>query len=387
MPNLKKGADCCGCTACASICGHSAITMTPDALGFKYPIVNPDLCVECGLCERVCNFKADYSTPQNFESPIPYGVRQKDTSELMKSRSGGAFGAFSDWVLDKGGVVYGAGYKGHFEVAHCRVDNKADRDMLRGSKYVQSNLDGIFKQVRADLIAGKWVLFSGTPCQTSGLQSFLPDKLKERLLVVDIVCHSVPSPYIWSDYLKDIEKKMGRKVVAVDFRDKKRFGWAAHKETITFEDGTLISDNSYTYLFQQNIMLRDSCANCHFTNLRRPSDLTLADFWGWEKTDTDFNRDNRGASLVLVNTPKGMMVFDEVKNKFDIIKPQIENIMQRHLKEHTVRHPKSESFKRDYIRQGFEYVLNKYGNKGWRYNVNTFKKRVTRKLKNIFKIS
>lgn len=382
-PVLKRGADCCGCTACASVCGRHAITMTPDLLGFKYPVVDYDKCVECGLCEKVCQFKPDYATSENFETPIPYGVRQKDIAEVMKSRSGGAFKSFSDWVLARGGVVYGAGFKGHFEVAHCRATTPEERDALRGSKYVQSNLDGVFAQVRDDLKSGKWVLFSGTPCQTSGLKSFLPVPLQEKLLVVDIVCHGVPSPSVWHDHLKYIGDKYGSQPVKVDFRDKKHFGWHDHKETYTLADGREVSEDTYTYLFYKDLLSRDSCNNCHFTNVRRPSDLTLADFWGWEKTDAKFNADDRGASLVLVNTPKGREVFEAVCDRFDIINPRLEECMQGHLREPSTASPRQPEFIKDYEKHGYPYVLHKYGNVSMKYKLSDFIFRVKRKLKKL----
>lgn len=249
MPNLKQGKDCCGCTACASICGKKAITMAPDSLGFLYPQVDTDLCVDCGLCEKVCNFSNDYSTPENFSVPEPYGVRLKDNSEVMKSRSGGAFKAFSDWVLNRNGVVYGAGFKEHFKVAHCRATTPEERDIMRGSKYVQSDLHGVFQSVKSDLVQGKWVLFSGTPCQTSALQSYLPIKLQSNLLLVDIVCHGVPSPKFWKDYIDYIEQKEGKEIIKVYFRDKEKFGWKDHRESFLFRGTT--TTTTFTYIFYQ----------------------------------------------------------------------------------------------------------------------------------------
>lgn len=374
MPNLKKGNECCGCTACESICSHKAITMEPDSLGFLYPQVDITKCVECGLCERVCSFNDEYKTPENYAQPIPYGARLKNLDQVMKSRSGGAFVAFSDWVLDKGGVVYGAGYKDHFVVAHKKASSKSERDEFRGSKYVQSNLDGIFRQVRDDLIHGLWVMFSGTPCQVSGLQSFLPPRLKVRLITVDIVCHGVPSPKIWQDYLNYIESKENKIVIGVDFRDKKRFGWKAHKETFTLVEP--LTTTTYSYLFYQHIMQRPSCGECHYCNLRRPSDLTLADFWGWEKTGNHLNDDNKGLSLVLVNTPKGEMAFDSVRDRFYMFEPNLEDCMQSHLRYPTKPNPHDHQFQIDYEKRGFEYVLTKYGNVGFRYRIRHFLSRV-----------
>lgn len=375
MPNLHTDKDCCGCTACVSICPKDALRMTPDTIGFVYPQINQDRCIECGLCEKVCAFHDKYETPNNFKLPIPYGVRVKDEEELMKSRSGGAFMAFSDWILDKGGVIYGVGFKDHFRVAHKKAINSEERDEFRGSKYVQSDLEGIFRDIKKDLQDGLWVLFSGTPCQTAGLLSFIPAKLKERLLTVDIVCHGVPSPKMWHDYIEYIEKNEKKEIIGVDFRDKKRFGWHAHRETFKLFDpvtSTTIT-KSYEYKFYHHVMQRPSCGECKYCNLRRPSDLTLADFWGWEKTGTDINADDKGLSLVLVNTQKGLDVFEAQSEMLNIITPNLEDCMQEHLISPTPPKPHDKDFQRDYETYGFEYVMRKYGNIGLKYK---FKKKI-----------
>ncbi len=234
MIQINNPADCCGCTACASICTHDAITMQPDALGFLYPVVDKSKCIDCGLCEKVCSFNDHYDTSLNLPRPDAYAARHKDMQEIETSRSGAAFIAISDYILNQGGVVYGAGYTDHFRVVHKRATTKEERDEFKGSKYVQSDMGNIFKQVKDDLKNGLIVLFSGTPCQTSGLNSFIGKKLRENLYLVDIVCHGVPGPYIWRDYLAYLEKKQGSKICWVNFRDKQEFGWAAHKETFKF---------------------------------------------------------------------------------------------------------------------------------------------------------
>lgn len=234
---IKEPKDCCGCTACASICTHDAISMIPDALGFLYPKVDAGKCVDCGLCEKVCQFNDNYERSLNLKEPIAYAARHKDINEVMKSRSGAAFVAISDYIIEQGGIVYGAGYKDHFRVAHKRATTKTERDEFRGSKYVQSDLTGVFRQVKKDLKNGLIVLFSGTPCQTAGLNSYVGKKLRENLLLVDIVCHGVPSPFVWRDYITYLEKKQGDEIVVVNFRDKELFGWRAHKESYYFKMG------------------------------------------------------------------------------------------------------------------------------------------------------
>ena len=148
MIEINNPQDCCGCTACASVCAHDAIKMTPDALGFLYPTVDKEKCVDCGLCEKICAFNDDYDRSMNLPSPDVYGVRHKDMGEVMKSRSGAVFVAISDYVLEHGGVVYGAGFESHFRVVHKRATTKEERDEFRGSKYVQSDMKDIFRQVR-----------------------------------------------------------------------------------------------------------------------------------------------------------------------------------------------------------------------------------------------
>ena len=223
MINIKNPVDCCGCTACASICTHDAITMEPDVLGFLYPKVDLTKCTNCGLCEKVCSFNANYDKTLNLSKPDVYGARHKDLMEVETSRSGAAFIAISDVVLMQGGVIYGAGYTDHFRIVHKRATTKEERDEFKGSKYVQSDLVGVFRRVKQDLKDGLIVLFSGTPCQTAGLNSYIGEKFRENLYLVDIICHGVPGPFIWRDYIKYVEEKQGDEIVCVNFRNKKAY--------------------------------------------------------------------------------------------------------------------------------------------------------------------
>ena len=230
MIKIQKPSDCCGCSACASICNYDAITMQPDALGFLYPVVDESKCTNCGLCEKVCAFNDNYDTSLNFPEPIAYGARQINIDEVMKSRSGAVFAAIADYVLKQGGIVYGVGYTDHFRVVHKRATTKEECDEFRGSKYVQSDLNGTFRQVKKDLKDGLTVLFSGTPCQTSGLNSYIGKKLRTNLILIDLVCHGVPAPYIWRDYIALLEKQQGSPITWVNFRDKSQFGWRDHRD-------------------------------------------------------------------------------------------------------------------------------------------------------------
>lgn len=382
MINTTNKADCCGCTACASICAHQAITMKPDTLGFLYPKVDIEKCTNCGLCEKVCAFNESYDTSLNLEKPQAYGARHKDINEVETSRSGAAFIALSDWILEQNGVVYGVGYKGHFHVAHKRATTKEERDEFKGSKYVQSDLSNIFLQVKQDLKNNKIVLFSGTPCQTSGLNSFIGKKLREKLFLIDIVCHGTPSPNIWRDYITYYEKKYNRKIISVDFRDKKEYGWSNHKESFILDNNikVLPKFHPYSTLFCKNIIYRLSCGNCHFCNTKRPSDITIADFWGWEKTNPNLNKDNKGISLILINTEKGQTLFDNVHNRLKFIKADLNNCLQPNLKHPSILNPRSKEFEDLYVKYGFEYVLKKYTNVGLTNRCKTYIQTLKKKL-------
>lgn len=384
MIRITDKQDCCGCTACASVCPYDAITMQPDGLGFLYPVVDDSKCVDCHLCEKVCAFNDKYDTSLNLLLPEAYGARHKEIKEIELSRSGAAFVVLSDWILEHGGIVYGAGYKDHFRVAHKRATSKKDRDEFRGSKYVQSDLTGIFKSIKKDLKAGLIVLFSGTPCQTAGLNSYINKNLRENLYLVDIVCHGVPSPFIWRDYINFLEKKHHSEIISVNFRDKSALGWRAHRESFIFKNGNAEIRDNYTFIFYKHIMFRQSCSVCHYANIRRPSDITLADFWGWEKTDPTFNADDKGASLLLINTEKGRSLFEKVHDKMDIISVRLEDCMQANLCHPSTMHPKRMNFEKVYTHKGIEYVMKRYGNIGFTYTFQQLFMLIINKIRFIF---
>ncbi len=365
MINIQNKEQCCGCSACVSICARGAIKMKPDALGFLYPEVNKDICNNCGLCESVCAFHPNYDKNNNLREPYVYAVRHKKMSEIETSRSGAMFVAISDWILEQGGVVYGVGYVDHFRVAHKRAVTKEECNEFKGSKYVQSDLNDTFIQVRKDLKGGLFVLYSGTPCQTSGLQSYL-SALKvdmSRLYIVDIVCHGVPSPYIWRDYLSYFENRYNQKIIEVNFRDKSKLGWSSHKESFKLEN-TYVYADIYTHIFFQHLNFRRSCGVCHFTNLQRPSDVTLADFWGWQRVDPTFNTDDKGVSLVLVNTEKGRGLFEIIKGQINYIQTDTIKCLQPNLQKPSDVHPKIDVFEQEYVKYGFEYIGRKYSYMG-----------------------
>lgn len=242
-----------------------------------------------------------------------YGIKHKNEDVRAASRSGGFFTAVSDVVLENNGVVYGCALNEQFLAEHKRATTKEERDLFRGSKYVQSDLNDIPCQVEADLNNGATVLFSGVPCQVHGLLNYL--KLKNvdtsNLLTVEILCHGAPSPRIWSDFLNN--KFDFDKITDVDFRDKKNFGWRDHVETVKV-NGDEISSKQYTGLFYSHVILRQSCFNCYYKKAERVSDITIGDFWRIENNDKEYD-DDQGVSLVKLNTVKGQKYFELCSDK------------------------------------------------------------------------
>lgn len=371
--NEKK--NCCGCTACMNVCPVNAITMIPDKEGFLYPYINQEKCNNCGLCRKVCSFNDGYK--HDSETPINvYAVKHKSEEERVTSRSGGMFVALSDEILNNRGIVYGAEMDKNLYVLHKRVSTREDIHSLKGSKYVQSDMTDMFNQVKSDLIDQREVLFSGTPCQISGLRSFLGENFNtEKLILCDIVCHGTPSPLIYEEYIKYFEKKHKHEIIKFDFRDK-TFGWDKHFESMWLDNGQKITQRYYTDLFYQHIIFRPACANCKFANLRRPSDITLADFWGIDKAVPGFN-DNKGISLVFINSDKGKQIFELIKDKVHYIESKIEDCMQPNLRSPSTPATNRIDFWDDYQIKGFNYIMEHYTN----YKLTT---KYTRKTKSLF---
>ena len=365
--DTKKNEECCGCTACESACPHGAIRMEADGLGFLYPRIDDSKCVDCGLCVKVCQFGKGYSREGRWDVPEVYAVRLKDEVQLSRSQSGGAFYALAVRMLERGGVVYGAGFVDHFRVVHKRVETVAELEELRGSKYVQSDLRGVFPRVKDDLRAGRKV--------------YVGRRLRAGLYTVDLVCHGVPSPAVWADYVDYVERKTGEKCESVKFRDK-AFGWASHRETFCFAYGRKLDRVTFRVLFYKHYMLRDSCHVCPYTNLQRCSDVTVGDFWGWTRISREFG-DNKGVSLVLVSSERGRELFDEAKSGLYLIPSNPTDCLQPQLQYPSGRHHLREAFIRDYEARGFEYVARRYGDLGWRYRAALLKGRIVNALRRL----
>lgn len=362
MGNISiVGVHCFGCTACQYICPEQCIQMKEDSKGFKYPSIDDDMCTQCGLCKDVCPYLSGYIGGELYPRTQAIAVKHKKENIRQNSSSGGAFTAISDWIINIGGVVYGAGYDENMRVCHQRATSRGQRDKLRGSKYVQSDLQEVFVDVNKDIQNKKQVLFVGTPCQIAGLKNVLGQDY-ENLFLVDIICHGVPSPKIFREYLEQLEQEKKEKIVDCKFRDKSE-GWRNLTLSIDFNSSKIVlnsSESSFYNLFLNNTMLRPNCYECPYTNFNRPSDLTIGDFWGIENTFIDFD-DNKGISLVLVNTTKGKHLIHNIGVEIEMKEATHEQCMQDRLHSPTAPHEHSDSFWEDYGAKGFAYVAEKYG--------------------------
>lgn len=316
MINIKDKSKCCGCSACMNKCPKDAITMVEDEYGFKYPQVDMEKCINCGLCEKVCPYNNEYDKKEVFEKSIAYGGWNTDENIRAISTSGGVFTSIAKYIIEKNGVVCGAIYDKNLNVVHDIVDNLDDLKKMNGSKYVQSDMKENFRKIREKLDKGVYVLFSGTPCQVSGLNSFL-GKEYDNLYTCDIVCHGVPSPKVFEKYKKELEKENNSKLVDLNFRDKVS-GWQGYSLSTKFDNKKSFSVNasktSYMKAFLSDIDLRDSCPTCKFAKLPRYADFTLGDFWGVDECYPDLNPDNKGTSLILVHTKKGNDLLNGLKD-------------------------------------------------------------------------
>lgn len=310
---------CCGCGACALSCPAKAISMEADEEGFLYPVIDQQLCLNCGACARVCPFRKE-GQGKHQEEPVFYAAKHRQAAVLAASTSGGVFTALSDAVMEKGGAVYGAVFDAQLRVVHQRGATPAERDRMRFSKYVQSDLGRVFAQVKADLLEDRFVLFTGCPCQNAGLQAYLGPLARARQLICcDVICYGVPSPLAWQMYRQLLERERGGRLEYVSFRSK-NLGWSRQNSNEQFQYRTSAmaangwDDRFYRLFFQDKSIIRPSCGQCPYGDSHRCTDLTIADYWGIEF----YNRrlyDSRGVGLVLASTPKGRKLLAQAASR------------------------------------------------------------------------
>ena len=299
-----------------------------------------------------------------------YAVIHKDLNVRIHSRSGGFFTALSDYVLNHGGVVYGCILNEDFLAVHVRALDKASRDKMRGSKYIQSNMGQVIRRLMKDIADGKLVLFTGTTCQVASVKAMFK-VIPENLILMDVVCHGVPSPMIWKKYIDWNEKRFSGKCDSVEFRNKIDFGWRAHIETLNIENkGSMrkISQEYFRALFYRHNILRPACYHCPYKSLNRVADISIADCWGVEKAAPQMD-DNKGVSLILVETEKGERIFSALRSTLQLTPIDINKCIQPSFIEPHKEPEDRKNFWNDLYGMRFSKVLNKYADYGIFYSL------------------
>lgn len=305
---------CTGCSACMHICPVNAISMQPNDEGFLYPVIDKNLCTECGLCKKICpSQNPDF---KNTENPDCFAAAASD--ELRKeSTSGAVFPILANYILNNHGYVCGAAWAKDKSIEHIIIDNEKELYKLKGSKYFQSNVKNCYPEIEKLLKNDKLVLFSGTPCQVAGLKAYLK-KDYDNLFSIDIICHGVPSPMVYKQYIKELPVDENNSELITNFRDKIN-GWTPRLSTTTITSTTKVTYQAdcdmFLKSFLQNLSLRESCFECPFQKIPRQGDLTIGDYWGIDAFDTKLN-DQKGTSVVLINNEKGKMLIEKTKSEF-----------------------------------------------------------------------
>lgn len=355
---LTHPAQCTGCTACSQRCPVQCISMQADPEGFLYPHINESACLDCGLCEQICPVR------HRVGSCLPMAVlaeKNRDESIRRSSSSGGVFYELAANTLRRNGVVFGCALDECMVARHIRVDDMERLPLLQSSKYVQSDMNGVMREVRQLLEQGKNVLFSGTPCQVAGLRNFL-GKDYQNLILVDVLCHGVPSPKLFADYLSVLSADYGTgKPVSVNFRSKQR-GWKRLYMEVCFDNGKrhyiFSGYDRYESLFLNNKSLRPSCHECKFASAERFGDITLGDFWGIGRKHPHWD-DDKGISAVMLNTENGQAAWEQIRDQFDGLTEEFDILKagQRTLYAPSPKHPQRDAFYQLYAEKGIKAAL------------------------------
>lgn len=355
---------CTGCEACSNICPKNCIEMRSDEQGFSYPFVIQDMCIECGLCSKICpiiNVK-DKSLLRSTKVEV-YAGWSLNPEIRYESTSGGFFSELAKVILASGGYVVGAAYNANCDVEHSIISDFSDIGKIRQSKYTQSAIKDIYRKIKTLLQKDEMVFFCGAPCQVAGLKAFLR-KEYENLYTADFICRGMNSPKAYRHWLHELEENYQSRAVRVWFKYKQN-GWKKSPlcTRIDFADGRhcIQSDSENTYMkgyLGPNLYIRPSCGKCHFKDIYRESDITLADFWGIKK-ELD---DDKGTSLVLLNTEKGKALFQKCSESVYAEQRELKEIFEGNacFKQSVQINPQSEKFLRELDKTPFSVLIDKY---------------------------
>ncbi len=358
---LADKTQCTGCGACTCKCSNSAITMKADNEGFLYPHIDVIKCIDCGVCRSVC----PVLNPKNKVDgkKVSFGAMSKDENILKLSSSGGIFTELSKIYLNKAGVVFGAAYTDDYKsVLHICVDNEKDLDKLRGSKYAQSNTYEIYKSVKQFLDQGRYVLFSGVPCQIKALNRYL-NKEYPRLLTVEVVCHGVPSAQMHGDYIEYLQNKYKSGISSFSQRYKRlnlSGPYYYHARFINGKEYKRVLRTDYIgYFYNQNLIYRPSCYNCQAKQQETSADLTIGDFWGAENY-SNFKSGN--SSIIVANTKKGLLAIEEMRGRVDFVEMEFSTIsrLNKSMVSSANMPIEREECIKDYLTGGFSNMVNRH---------------------------
>lgn len=346
---------CTGCGLCAALCPKHCITMQAGNLGHLYPEIDQSVCVDCRLCKKNCPQLGDmeFRYPQKA-----YAAWAKDDDDYKSSTSGGAASVFTHYILKNGGVVYGCVCRPGIRIEHVRVERMEDADKLKGSKYVQSNIVGVLPEIRNDVNSGRRVLFIGTPCQVAAVKRMFKEQ-PNNLLLVDIVCHGVPSNKWLADYITDYLRIIGDGVTSVMFRFPDSFSLCVYSQGRMAYKSNNLWINRYRDLycdtFIDGFTYRDSCYCCRYARLERISDITIGDFWGLgkEKDDSYMPAHPYGISCVLQVTGNGKDLIQAVKDELNIYERPITEAINGNDQ---LRKPKKKTLRIKIFRQIHDYL-------------------------------
>lgn len=371
---------CTGCAACHDACPNSCIVMQNNGL-HKYPVIEGSKCVECGRCMTACPIVSD-KRPENNGEQSYYAAWCLDDKVRLSATSGGVGTALAQYAIQLGWLVCGSAFDETWHLAHMTASDEKQLDAFKGSKYLQSQTEGVYSKVKELLSKGENVLFIGTPCQVAGLKNFIPEKFLSKIVTCSIICHGVNTPIVWKDFVQYLEQKNHAKLIQYNFRSKTH-GWGQDKRgnaklniTYSLDNGKVINEpawkNLFHYWFGQHFMMRESCFHCPFRVENRLSDITIGDFWGLPKVLPNLKDADKGVSVLITSTDKGFSFIRDC-NKIKLIPvdrdktvPVLKGFIDnRNEQKKQLEILRKKQFENEYESKGFDYMIKCYPNPTW----------------------